>query len=90
MATGETHSVRDFREIGFAEAGLDYKDWVVVDERFYRPVEVHVLTGSPAKARTALNWESHRGFKELIAENGTRGLGGGRHRNVKAICSSRD
>ena len=54
IATGETHSVREFCQLAFAEADLDYRDYVTVDERFYRPAEVDLLIGDASKARRVL------------------------------------
>jgi GDPmannose 4,6-dehydratase len=66
IGTGETHSVREFCEIAFTHVGLDYKDFVVVDERFYRPAEVDLLISDPAKSRKQLNWEPEVSFKDLV------------------------
>jgi GDPmannose 4,6-dehydratase len=66
LATGETHEVREFCEIAFARVGLDYHDYVVVDERFVRPAEVDLLLGSPAKAKTKLGWEPKVSFRGLV------------------------
>ncbi len=66
VATGETHSVREFLEIAFRHVGLDYKDYVVVDPRFFRPAEVDVLLGSPEKAENKLGWKPHVSFEELV------------------------
>ena len=66
IGTGETHPVREFCEIAFSHVGLDYKDYVVVDERFYRPAEVDLLISDPTKARTQLKWEPAITFKELV------------------------
>ncbi|MEO8217656.1 MAG: GDP-mannose 4,6-dehydratase [Acidobacteriota bacterium] len=68
VATGETHSVREFCEIAFAEAGLDWEKFVKVDERFYRPAEVELLVGDSAKARGVLGWSPRISFHELIQE----------------------
>ena len=65
VATGETHSVREFCEVAFARAGLDYKDHVVVDEKFFRPAEVDLLVGDPSKAREKLGWEPEVDFRQL-------------------------
>jgi GDPmannose 4,6-dehydratase len=65
VATGETHSVREFCQVAFARAGLDYRDHVVVDEKFFRPAEVDVLVGDPTKARQTLGWEPHVNFTQL-------------------------
>jgi GDPmannose 4,6-dehydratase len=66
IGTGETHAVREFCEIAFSRVGLDYKDHVVQDEKFYRPAEVDLLISDPSKARTALKWEPSVSFKELV------------------------
>lgn len=66
IGTGETHSVREFCEIAFERADLDYKDYVVQDERFYRPAEVDLLISDPSKARSILGWEPSISFKELV------------------------
>jgi GDPmannose 4,6-dehydratase len=66
IGTGETHSVREFCEIAFSHADLDYKQFVVQDEKFYRPAEVDLLISDPAKARVALKWENSVSFKELV------------------------
>ncbi|MDA8296333.1 MAG: GDP-mannose 4,6-dehydratase [Actinomycetota bacterium] len=66
VATGETHSVREFCEIAFGRVGLNWEDHVVVDKRFFRPAEVDLLIGNPDKAKTALDWEPKVGFAELV------------------------
>ncbi|MDQ6706199.1 MAG: GDP-mannose 4,6-dehydratase [Acidobacteriota bacterium] len=68
IATGQTHTVREFCELAFAEAGLDYRDFVKVDERFYRPAEVDLLIGDSSKARRVLGWEPTYSFESLIRE----------------------
>jgi GDPmannose 4,6-dehydratase len=67
VSTNETHSVREFCQIAFDRAGLDYEDHVVVDERFFRPAEVDLLVGDSAKARTELGWTPEVGFAELVS-----------------------
>ena len=66
VATGQTHSVREFCDTAFAAVGLDYRDHVVVDAAFYRPAEVDLLVGDPSAARTLLGWEPRVGFHELV------------------------
>jgi len=66
VGMGETHSVREFCEIAFGHVGLDYNDYVVQDERFYRPAEVDQLISNPSKARSVLGWEPAVEFKELV------------------------
>ena len=63
IGTGETHAVREFCEIAFSRVGLDYKDYVVQDEKFYRPAEVDLLISDPTKARNILKWEPSVSFK---------------------------
>jgi GDPmannose 4,6-dehydratase len=66
IGTGETHSVREFCEIAFSHVGLDYKKYVVQDDKFYRPAEVDLLISDPSKARRVLKWEPAVSFKELV------------------------
>jgi GDPmannose 4,6-dehydratase len=66
IATGETHSVREFLEEAFSYAGLQWEDHVVLDPKYLRPAEVDVLLGDPAKARTVLGWTPRVTFKELV------------------------
>jgi GDPmannose 4,6-dehydratase len=66
IGTGETHSVREFCEIAFGHVDLDYKEFVVQDERFYRPAEVDLLISDPTRARSELGWEPAVSFKELV------------------------
>jgi GDPmannose 4,6-dehydratase len=66
IGTGETHSVKEFCEIAFGHVGLDYKDFVVQDQRFYRPAEVDLLISDPAKARKVLGWQPKVGFAQLV------------------------
>ncbi|MCX6338964.1 MAG: GDP-mannose 4,6-dehydratase [Candidatus Aureabacteria bacterium] len=66
IATGETHSVREMCEIAFSRAGLDYRTYVVQDRQFFRPAEVHTLTGDATKARKNLGWKPEAGFRALI------------------------
>jgi GDPmannose 4,6-dehydratase len=65
IATGETHSVREFCEEAFGCVGLDWKDFVKVDAKYFRPAEVDVLLGDPAKARRELGWTPKVTFKQL-------------------------
>jgi GDPmannose 4,6-dehydratase len=66
VSTGRTHYVRDFVRLAFEAAGLDYEQYVVVDPRFYRPAEVDLLIGDPAKAKRALGWAPAVSFEELV------------------------
>lgn len=67
VATGETTTVRDMCEIAFAHVGLKASDHVIVDPKFFRPAEVDVLLGNPAKARGALGWRPKTSLQQLIA-----------------------
>src|SRR5947208_326935 len=66
IATHETHTVKEFCEIAFARAGLDWKDHVRVDPAFVRPAEVDVLIGDPSKAKRTLGWQPTVRFKQLV------------------------
>jgi len=66
ISTDETHTVREFVELAFTRADLDYKKYVKTDEKFYRPAEVDLLIGKSTKARTTLKWEPTTQFKTLI------------------------
>ena len=66
VSTGETYSVRRFCEIAFSHVGLKYEDYVVIDERFYRPAEVELLVGDPAKANRELGWKPEVTFEQLV------------------------
>jgi len=68
VATGETHSVREFVATAFAYADLDYREYVKIDPQLYRPAEVELLLGDPAKARQALGWNPKVRFQDLVAE----------------------
>ena len=66
LATGETHTVREFVELAFSNVGLDWTDYIVVDERFYRPTEIFELRGDSRKAKETFGWEPEMGFHELV------------------------
>ena len=66
IATGETHSVREFAEKVFEKLDLDYKEYVDVDQKYFRPSEVDVLLGDASKARKALGWTPKVGFEQLV------------------------
>jgi GDPmannose 4,6-dehydratase len=66
IATGETHSVREFAEKVFSKLDLDHSQYVAVDPRYFRPTEVDVLLGDASKARKALKWEPKTSFDELV------------------------
>lgn len=66
IATGETHTVRDFCEAAFSHLGLDYEKYVEIDPQFYRPAEVNLLIGDPSKAKRELGWEPKVSFQKLV------------------------
>jgi GDPmannose 4,6-dehydratase len=66
VATGETHSVREFCQLAFDRVGLDWEKYVVVDEKFFRPAEVDLLVGDASKARKVLGWEPKTTFEGLV------------------------
>jgi GDPmannose 4,6-dehydratase len=66
IATGQTHSVKEFLEAAFDYAGLNWEKYVEVDKRFLRPTEVDLLLGDPSKAKKKLGWEAKISFKELV------------------------
>ena len=65
VATGETHSVREFLEVAFGHVGLDYRKHVEIDPRYYRPAEVELLIGDASKAKRKLGWEPKTKFEDL-------------------------
>ena len=66
VATGETHTVREFCEVAFSHVGLDYNDYVVVDPKYFRPTEVEILLGDASKAKRDLGWEPTTKYAELV------------------------
>lgn len=66
LATGETHTVREFVQIAFEHVGLDWEKHLLIDPKYYRPAEVDLLVGNPAKARRLLNWEHSVSFEQLV------------------------
>ncbi|MCC7261002.1 MAG: GDP-mannose 4,6-dehydratase [Candidatus Latescibacteria bacterium] len=66
LATGETHSVREFLEEAFGHVGLDWQKYVEIDPRYYRPAEVDLLIGDPSKAKQLLGWEPETRFQDLV------------------------
>jgi GDPmannose 4,6-dehydratase len=66
IATGESHSVKEFIELAFDYVGLNYKNYVVVDKKLYRPAEVNILRGDSGRARKRLGWKPTVKFKELV------------------------
>jgi GDPmannose 4,6-dehydratase len=66
IATGETHTVEEFVAHAFAHVGLNWRDHVVIDPSLFRPAEVDLLVGEPAKARAVLGWEPSVGFADMV------------------------
>jgi GDPmannose 4,6-dehydratase len=67
IATGETHTVREFLDAAFEHAGIgDWSDYVEIDPRYFRPTEVDALLGDPTKAQERLGWEPKVRFQELV------------------------
>jgi len=66
IGTGLTRSVRDFVEVAFSHVGLDWRRYVEIDPRYYRPAEVDLLQADPAKARMLLGWKHRVGFEDLV------------------------
>ena len=66
VGSGKTHAVHELCELAFRHVGLDYHDYVVQDERFYRPAEVDLLVADPAKAMNELGWKPRVEFEELV------------------------
>jgi GDPmannose 4,6-dehydratase len=79
VGSGESHSVREFTEIAFDYLGLDYKEFVTKDERYYRPAEIYNLVADASKARSKLKWDYRYRFPDLakeMVENDLRILAG--------------
>src|SRR6185369_10235258 len=68
IASGETHTVREFVDEAFGAVGLDYTKYVVTDPQFYRPAEVTLLLGDYSKAKKALGWNYTKSFRDLVRE----------------------
>ena len=66
IATGETHSVREFVQEAFSYAGLKWQDHVEIDPKYYRPAEVDLLVGDASKARQKLGWSPQTRFNDLV------------------------
>jgi len=66
VATGETHSVKEFVRLAFSCVGLNWRDYIVIDKAFYRPAEVHLLKGDYSKAKRKLGWKPTVKFEELV------------------------
>ena len=70
VATGETHSIREFLDVAFGYVNLDWHDYVEFDPRYLRPAEVDLLVGDPTKAKQKLGWEPSVTFEGLVKVNG--------------------
>lgn len=68
VATGETHSIREFLEVAFKSQGLRYQDYVKIDPELIRPAEVDLLIGDPSYARNSLGWVHETSFEGLVHE----------------------
>lgn len=66
LGSGKARSIKELLEVAFGTIGLDYNDYVIIDPKFYRPVDVNHLCADPTKARTVLGWEPTIGFGEMI------------------------
>jgi GDPmannose 4,6-dehydratase len=93
IGTGETHSVREFVERAFAAADMDWREYVKIDPRYYRPAEVDALQADYSKARSRLGWQPTVTFEELVRlmvqadlENVERALQGGRNALRKTMA----
>jgi len=68
IATGKSHSIRDFLDVAFGCVGIDdWSNYVVQDERYMRPAEIDVLCGDSTKAREVLNWNPQTAFQEMVS-----------------------
>jgi GDPmannose 4,6-dehydratase len=79
IATGENHSIKEFVSLVAGEVGLNWEDYVVIDRRFYRPIDVQYLCGDTSKARQKLGWEPKATFRELVTMMAQADLEGVRH-----------
>jgi GDPmannose 4,6-dehydratase len=66
IATGKTHSLREFVRLAFAAVDLDYEEYVKIDPAFFRPAEVNTVVGDPSKAQRQLGWQARMSFEELV------------------------
>jgi len=89
IATGETHSVREFCEVAFSHVGLDYQKYVKVDPIMYRPAEVDLLLGDASKARRVLGWQPKRLFTDLVKEMVQADLSALEQQQSGAVLSAR-
>ena len=93
IATNETHTIREFLVESFGRVGLDWEKYVEIDPRYFRPAEVDLLIGDPAKAKKQLGWEPKTTFKDLVPHHDgrRRGLAGARdeRQEVPALSALR-
>lgn len=66
LGSGETHSIEELATIAFGTTGLNYKDYIVIDKKFYRPVDVNLLHSDPSKAKRVLGWETTTSFNDMV------------------------
>jgi GDPmannose 4,6-dehydratase len=90
IATGETHTVREFLESAFAYLGLDYREHVIIDPQLYRPSEMHALQGDASKARRKLQWRPTISFDDLVHEMVESDLRWNTHgsKAISSVCRS--
>jgi GDPmannose 4,6-dehydratase len=67
IATGVDRTIREFCEVAFGCVGLDWEQYVTVDERFFRPAEVEILRGDPSKAQRQLGWQPEVSFQDMVS-----------------------
>ena len=87
VGSGETHSVEEFVDIAFSHVGLNWRDYVVIDPKFYRPAEVDLLLADPAKASDKLGWRPEMSFEDLVTTMVDADLA--RHGGELAVLRSR-
>jgi GDPmannose 4,6-dehydratase len=88
IATGETHSVGEFLEEAFSYVGLDWRDYVEIDPKYYRPAEVDLLIGDASKAKANLGWQPKTTFRELVrlmVDSDMKAENGGTRREQSAV-----
>ena len=66
IATGETHTVREFAEVAFKKVNLNYEDYIQISEKYFRPNEVDFLLGDSSKAKEKMNWKPKTSFNDLV------------------------
>jgi GDPmannose 4,6-dehydratase len=86
VSTGETHSVKEFAELAFSFLGLDYRDYVTIDEKLFRPAEIEILLGDSSKIRKGLGWNYSLPFADLVREMVEEDLRGNSRNEEHAAC----